>query len=274
MEAAAKDVSVVSELRRQFVKVNDKRSSLENVPFRVPQGSILGPVLFNLYANDEQDCLQDGSSCFQYADDTTVLHHVTLKDPDVCVDKVKKTLSSVKSWAADNNLLLNETKTKHMVDPTEQMSKVHNLDGSTPPLTLKDKTVDRVMKFKLLGTWLSENVAWTEHVNEVTSSWYRVLATLRKIKNMTSQQTKKSLVQSLVLSRPNFNDSVTYPLTAFLQKRVQRIQNAAAGFVLTRFCSERDVLELGRLPTLENTQLNFHKLRHRALVSAAWHFSS
>ena len=86
MEAAAKDVSVVSELRRQFVKVNDKRSSLENVPFGVPQGSILGPVLFNLYANDEQDCLKDGSSYSQYADDTTVLHHATLKDPDVCVD--------------------------------------------------------------------------------------------------------------------------------------------------------------------------------------------
>ena len=103
------------------------------------------------------------------------------------------------------------------------------------------------MKFKLLGTLLNENVAWTEHVDEVTSSWYRVLATLRKIKNMTSQQTKKSLVQSLVLSKLNFNDSVTYPPTSFLQKRVQRIQNAAAGFVLNRFCSERDVLELGWL---------------------------
>ena len=126
------------------------------------------------------------------------------------------------------------------------------------------------MKFKLLGTLLNENVAWTEHVDEVTSSWYRVLATLRKIKNMTSQQTKKSLVQSLVLSKLNFNDSVTYPPTSFLQKRVQRIQNAAAGFVLNRFCSKRDVIELGWLPTLENTQLNFLKLRHRALVSAAW----
>ena len=87
---------------------------------------------------------------------------------------------------------------------------------------------------------------------------------------MTSQQTKKSLVQSLVLSKLNFNDSVTYPPTAFVQKRAQRIQNAAAGFVLNRFCSERDVLELGWLPTLENTQLNFLKLGHRVLVSAAW----
>ena len=83
-----------------------------------------------------------------------MLHYATPKDLDVCVDKMKKTLSSIKSWAADSNSLLNETKTKtkHMVISTKQMSKVHNLDGNTPPLTLKDKTVDRVKKLKLLGT--------------------------------------------------------------------------------------------------------------------------
>ena len=96
-----------------------------------------------------QDCLQDGSSCFQYADDTTVLHLATPKDFDVC----EKTLSNIESWAAGSNLLLtDETKTKQMVIATKQMSKVYNLDGYTPPLTLKDKTVDGVEKFKLLGT--------------------------------------------------------------------------------------------------------------------------
>lgn len=83
---------------------------------------------------------------------------------------------------------------------------------------MKDKTVDRVEKFKLLRTWLSEDLKWTEHVNEVTSSCHKVLATLRKIKNMTPQETKKSLVQSLVLSELNFNESVTYLLPAFLSK--------------------------------------------------------
>ena len=58
-----------------------------------------------------------------------------------------------------------------MVISTKQMSKVRNLDEYTPPLTVKDKTVDRVKKFKLLGTWLSENLKWTEHVNEVTSDF-------------------------------------------------------------------------------------------------------
>ena len=122
-----------------------------------------------------QDCLQDDSSCFQYADDTMVLHHPTPKDFDV--------------------------------------------DGYTPPLTLKDKTVDRVEKFKLLGTWLSEDIKWTEHANEVTSSCYKVLATLRKIKNMTPQETEKSLVQSLELSKLNFNYYVTYSLPTFLEKK-------------------------------------------------------
>ena len=73
---------------------------------------------------------------------------------------------------------------------------------------------------------------------------------------MTPQETNKSPVQSLVLSKLNFNDFVTYPLPANMQKREQRVQNAAAGFVLNNFCSERDVLELGWLPTLENTELN------------------
>ena len=135
-------------------------------------------------------------------------------------------------------------------------------DTKTPPLTLKDNTIDRVEKFKLLGTWLSKDITWTEQVkvNEVASSCYKVLATLRKINNTgTPQETEKSLGQSLELSKLNLNYYVTCPLPAFLQNRVQRVQNAAAGFVLNRFCSERDVLELGWLSTLENTQLNILK---------------
>ena len=87
---------------------------------------------------------------------------------------------------------------------------------------------------------------------------------------MTPQERKKSLVQSLVLSKLNFNDTVSYPLPMFLQKKMQRVQNAAAGFVLNRYCSEEDVLKLGWLPTLENTQLNILKLGHRALYNNNW----
>ena len=73
-----------------------------------------------------------------------------------------------------------------------------------------------------------------------------------------------------MLSKLTLNDSVSNPLPALLQKRVQHVQNATAGFVSNRCFSESDVNELGWLPTLENTQLNILKLGHRALFSEVW----
>ena len=193
-------------------------------------------MIFNLYANDMQDCLKDGSTCFQYADDTTVLLHAPPKDLKDRVNRMNNTLQSIESWAADSNLLLTETETKRMLVTTRQMSRAHDLGDYTPPLSLKNKIVDRVDRFRSLRTLLSQDLKWTEHVNNVTSSCFGVLAVLRKIKNMTPQDTKKSLIQSLALFQLNFNDTVTYPLPIFLQKRMQGVQNAAASVVLNRYC--------------------------------------
>ena len=181
-------------------------------------------------------------------------------------------MNNLETWAGNCNLLLNEKKTKQMVIATSQMSRAHNLGLSTytPPIRLKNKCFERVDNFKLLGTWLNENLTWANLINKIVPICYKTLATLRRTKNMTQQETKKSLAQSLVLSKLNFNNTVTYPLSAFLQKKVQQGQNAAASFVLNRFCSEKDVLEVGWLPTLEGTQYNILKLVHKALHKDTW----
>ena len=88
--------------RQQFVQVNDKQSRMKDVFFGVPQGSVLGPVIFNLYANDMQDCLKAGSTCFQCADDITVLLHAPPKDLKDCVNRMNNILQSIESWAADS----------------------------------------------------------------------------------------------------------------------------------------------------------------------------
>ena len=126
-----------------------------------------------------------------------------------------------------------------------------------------NKIVDRVDGFRLLGTLLSQDLKWTEHVNNVTSSCFGVLAVLRKIKKQKSHWFKVSYYPSYILM-------IRLPLPMFLQKRMQLVQNAAAGFVLNRYCSEEDVFKLGWLPTLENTPLNILKLGHRALYNNNW----
>ena len=58
--------------RRQYVQIDDEKSTLQRLQFGVPQGPILGPLLFNIYTADLQDSLNNSFSCYQYADDTTL----------------------------------------------------------------------------------------------------------------------------------------------------------------------------------------------------------
>ena len=122
-----------------------------DVQFGIPQGSILGPVLFNLYVNEMQNSIQDGFNCHRYADDTTVYQHYKPKCLQTRVQNMNENMNNLETWAISCNLLLNEKKTKQMIITTSQMSKVHNLSTYTPPITLKNKTVERVDNFKLLG---------------------------------------------------------------------------------------------------------------------------
>ena len=88
--------------RKQFVKVNDHSGALREVKIRVPQGSVLGPILFLIYIND----LINSAPMFNYilfADDTNIFS----KDPQL----LKENLKHIEEWCLANKLVLNYTKT-------------------------------------------------------------------------------------------------------------------------------------------------------------------
>ena len=101
--------SYISE--RQYIQVNDKTSSTQLNNFGVPQGSILGLVLFNIYIID----IVDNTSCnsLQYADDTTLYQHCKLKNLQNCIEKLESNLQTVSDWALQNSLVFNDDKTKY-----------------------------------------------------------------------------------------------------------------------------------------------------------------
>ena len=118
--------------RKQFVQIDDKQSDLESVRFGVPQGSIQGAVLFNLYVNDLHGIPE--CCCFQYADDTTVYNHGSPKDLlSSGIQTMSKTMCNLERWAMNSNLLLNGEKTKQKLITTPQMSRVHGLGAIVPP---------------------------------------------------------------------------------------------------------------------------------------------
>ena len=154
--------------RKQFVQINEKQSEVVSVQFGVPQGSILGPVMFNLYANDLKIDLE--CSSYQYADDTTLYRHSLPLKINECTEKLQDAMTTLENWAAESNLVLNEKKTKQMLITSSQMSRVHGLDAVVPNIKVKGQMLEKVKEFKLLGTWFSDNLKWGCHIPVTRSS--------------------------------------------------------------------------------------------------------
>ena len=128
--------------------------------------------------------------------------------------------------------------------------RIRTLVGDRELQTKDPEPLERVHSIKLLGVHMTDTLKWDDHVKHLASSCYGVLVALRKIKNFTNYHLRKYLVESLVLSRLDFNDIIYYPITDCLLKRLQRIQFAAASFVFGRYVNNIDsILKLGWLPT-------------------------
>ena len=89
--------------RRQFVQINDKTSELVGVQFGVPQGSILGPVLFYLYANHLNDLCE--CTALQYVDDITFIKHCAPSGLDTTVRELASIMQALGDWSSNSNLL-------------------------------------------------------------------------------------------------------------------------------------------------------------------------
>ena len=126
--------------RKQFVHIDDMRSDVKKVHFGVPQDSILGPVLFNIYVADLQDNVN--VKCFQYADNTTIYDHAKASDLNSCRNTIYQSINKLRAWSKESTLAFNNDKTKVMIISTLQMSRVHRLDEYCMILTSQSVVIN------------------------------------------------------------------------------------------------------------------------------------
>ena len=125
--------------------------------FGVPQGSILGPVLFNLYVADMKNIL-NGSECIQYADDSTIYCSCKTKNINKCSNEIESDLNIAEVWSKDTNLVFNPNKTKVMVISSRQMVQYHQLDSfNKVNIKCNNRSIEKVKEYKLLGIILNEH---------------------------------------------------------------------------------------------------------------------
>ncbi len=255
--------------RKQYVQIDDIRSNTTNVNFGVPQGSILGPVLFNIYVADLQEIIDAKS--YQYADDTTIYEHAKVKHIHRCRETISVSMKKLNDWSNNSSLALNHKKTKAMLFSTQQMSRVHQLENYEPRIFVNEHELERIKSCKLLGVHFNEHLKWDNHIRHITSACYATLQILRKLKHLASYYLRKQLAETLILSKLDYADGVFYPLPQFLSRRLQKVQFATASFVLGRYVKDqKDILEVGWLPVNERRDLNILKSSFKAMYFPEW----
>ena len=145
------------------------------------------------------------------------------------------------------------------------MARAHDQGDCTFSIKCGDKFLERIKCKNLLGIYLDEHLSWSSHIDYLLTSCYGILAVLKKLKNLTLFHVRKTLVESLVLSKIDYASPIFHPLPIYQQKRLQRLQNACAGFVLRRFARQEDLATFNWLSISKRMDFNILKLAYKAL---------
>ena len=209
--------------RKQFVELEDTKSNLTEITTGVPQGSILGPLLFIIYIND----LTSASTLFKpiiYADDTTLFTTLTtMENSNLTRDlshNINNELTKVCEWLQINKLSLNAKKTKFMVFHKPQKKII------IPTLEINGNKLDSVDEFCFLGIVFDKHLSWNNHVGKISCKISQTTGVINKLKHFLPSNILQTIYNSLILPHLNYgilawghkNDRLFK-----LQKRVIRI---------------------------------------------------
>ena len=176
--------------RQQYTEVHNTSSSLRNISCGVPQGSILGPILFLIYINDIQFCSE--LNLLSYADDTTVYASGTnLAD----IETVMNTeLTKLDDWFRSNKLALNVSKSKYSIFSPSKMT------HSNISINICNSVLEREHSTKFLGLNIDEQLTWKSHINKLKAKLSSSIYIINRIKNHLPHKALKDIYYTLIHS--------------------------------------------------------------------------
>ena len=241
--------------RYQKTVIGQASSTSRKVSVGVPQGSILGPLIFAIYINDLPKVLRN-TTVTLFADDTAL--YCSSQSARELQTMLNQDLDRLAQWLYEHKLTLNVSKSKFMLIGGPR--KLNTLQEFT--LTIKEKELDRVNSYKYLGVIINENLSWTDHVDYIKTKVSQRLGVLQRIKHLLPRDTRELFVKAMVLPILDYAD-VTWgdKSNTTLMNKIQLLQNRAAKLILNmpKHSSATEALDLLGWDTLEKRRRS-HRL--------------
>ena len=212
--------------RLQVTEIDGIRSNQIPMQLGVPQGSILGPILFLIYVNDINNC---NSDCEFTKYDTTVL--TTGNDLDEAVSNMNKVMVDVDLWFKRNKLNLNPSKTRYMI--------LNHKTDSTNFVKIGNEYLERVWKhgnetsFKLVGIWVDEDLSWYDHIDKLCRKINSAVYGLNKSRRSLNANSRKLLYSGLIHSHLVYG----LPIWGFAKQNKLKLLKTKQKLALHKVCN-------------------------------------
>jgi hypothetical protein len=239
--------------RSQTVVVNGKESSARPVSSGVPQGTVLGPLLFLIYINNITDHIK--SSLRLFADDSVLYRPITSMEDH---ETIQNDLRTLQKWADDWKMKFNVSKCAVMTITKKKKPSLCNY-------TMKNETIPRVDEHDYLGIRIADDLSWNKHCNNIINKSSKTLGLIRRNLHSCNTEVYSLAYRTLVRPKLEYASTAWSPHTTSYINKLEAIQNSAARFCTRNYQRSQSVTELKR-------QLNWDTLYTRRAMNDATMF--
>ena len=210
--------------RTQITKFKHYTSGEETILSGVPQGSILGPLLFLCFTNDLFQEFQEDCKIISYADDTQII--VNARKIEQLKQKIENVITAAQTWYKKNSMKNNIGKTEVIVFNTNQKQncqiKIKVIDEGKP-VTIESKN-----SIKILGIILDSNLNWEKQVNATKKKAFNVTRNLHRINHLLPEKQRIKLYHAIISPQFSYADIIWGGCRQKETRRLQSVQNFAA----------------------------------------------